>query len=139
MPGLCADSSQNLRYQTVVIDPVKTSIYIGNVLLRTTPMKRSGEVYSADYNARVFPYFFSSEKGKLWITITDDDLGRLEKGQAVFFKGSAENADHEPRRIEGRALPADMSHGKIKVRVFVTQKIQLIFNTTYRFGEGSSN
>jgi hypothetical protein len=122
-------------YETVLIDPVKTSIYVGSVTLRTTPMKRAGDVYTADYTAKVFPYFFENEKGKLWITITDEDLSHLEKGQAVFFKGHAENADHEPRRIEGRALPADAKHGKIKVRVFVTQKIQLIFNAEYRFGQ----
>ena len=122
-------------YETVLIDPVKTSIYVGSVTLRTSPMKRAGDVYTADYAAKVFPYFFENEKGKLWITITDEDLAKLEKGQAVFFKGRAENSDHEARRIEGRALPADAKHGKIKVRVFVTQKIQLIFNAEYRFGQ----
>ncbi|HEY9154386.1 MAG TPA: hypothetical protein VIM69_04605 [Opitutaceae bacterium] len=119
----------------VVIDPVKTSIYVGSVTLRTAPMKRTGESYEADYTAKVFPYFFESEKGHLSITFTNDDLATLAKGQVVFFKGHAENADHEPRRIEGRALPADPTHGKIKVRVFVTQKIQLIFNAEYRFAE----
>lgn len=133
---LRADSANAGSYQTVLIDPVKTSIYVGSVTLRTKPLQRAGEVYAADYSAKVFPYFFESEKGQLWITFTDDDLAKLAKGQAVFFKGHAENSDHEARRIEGRALPFDAKHGKIKVRVFVTEKIQLIFNAEYRF-EGS--
>ena len=122
------------KYDRVIIDSVKTSIYIGNVTLVTTPLIRTGDVYSAEYHAKVFPYFFSNEKGRLWITFTDEDLDRLAKGQAVFFKGHAEDTDHEPRRIEGRALPADATQGKIKVRVFVTEKIQLIFNAKYHFG-----
>jgi len=99
-------------------------------------MQRSGDLYTGDYNAKVFPFFFESEKGRLAITFTDEDLAKLEIGQAVFFKGHAENSDHETRRIEGRALPADTHHGKIKVRVFVTQKIELIFNAEYHFGDG---
>ena len=135
LPGVRADSSTPKPYETVVIDTVKTSIYVGSVTLRTAPLKRNGDEYDADYHAKVFPYFFESEKGHLSITFTNADLAALAKGQAVFFKGHAENSDHQPRRIEGRALPADAKHGKIKVRVFVTQKIQLIFNAEYRFGE----
>ena len=44
------------------------------------------------------------------------------------------NDDGEERHIEGRAVPADANTGKIKVRVFVSKRIQLIFNTTYRIG-----
>ena len=35
----------------------------------------------------------------------------------------------------GIATPADARSGKIKVRVFVSKRIELIFNTSYRFGE----
>ena len=121
-------------YSTVVVEPTKTSIYVGNVSLTMTPFHRSADVYAADYKAKVFPYFFSNEHGQIWITLSDDDLARLARGEVVQFKGRAENSDKEERRIEGRAVPADASHGKIKVRVFVTQKIELIFNTTYHFG-----
>ena len=54
-------------------------------------------------------------------------------GEAVEFTGCAVRADGTVRRVEGKATPADAAGGKIKVRVFVTQKIELIFNTTFRF------
>lgn len=123
------------KYDTVTVEPTKTSIYVGHVNMTMTSFHRSGEVYTADYRAKVFPYFFSNEHGQLWITLTDDDLARLEKGERVEFKGRAQNSAKEERRIEGRATPIDAKQGKIKVRVFVTPKIELIFNTTYRFEE----
>lgn len=120
-------------YETVVVDPVKTSIYVGNVALTMTPFHAGGGRYSADYRAKVFPYFFSNEHGSLWITFSDDDLARLARGERVNFTGRAENTDKEERRIEGFATPSDAKHGKIKVKVFVSKKIELIFNTLYRF------
>lgn len=121
-------------YNVVVVEPTKTSIYVGNVSLTMNAFRRSGATYVTDYKAKVFPYFFSNEHGTLSIDLTDDDLARLARGEVVQFKGRAENSEKEERRIEGRAVPSDASRGKIKVRVFVTQKIELIFNTTYRFG-----
>ena len=124
-------------YDTAMVETVKTSIYVGSVTLITTPFQRTDGVFAADYKAKVFPYFFSNEHGKLWIPFSDDELARLAKGEVIYFNGHAENSDKEQRRIEGRAVPADATHGKLKVRVFVTPKIELIFNTTYRF-EGKS-
>jgi hypothetical protein len=121
------------RYAHVEIETAKTSIYIGSVTMTTPRFTRKDGAFSSTYNARVFPYFFSSEKGKLSINISDDELRRLERGETVQFTGHAENSDGEARRIEGRAVPTNPTSGKIKVRVFVSKKIELIFNTTYRF------
>jgi hypothetical protein len=44
-------------------------------------------------------------------------------------------SDGVERRVEGKATPVDATSGKIKVRVFVSKRIELIFNTTYRFIE----
>lgn len=120
-------------YETVIVDTVKTSIYVGNVTLTTTPFHAAGGRFSADYRAKVFPYFFSNEHGSLWIALSDEDLARLVRGERVNFTGRAENSDKEERRIEGFATPTDSKHGKIKVRVFVSKKIELIFNAGYRF------
>jgi hypothetical protein len=60
-------------------------------------------------------------------------LERLAQGEAVEFTGSAINHEQAPRRVEGKATPTDALHGKLKVRVFVSPKIELIFNTTYSF------
>jgi hypothetical protein len=120
-------------YQQVDIAPTKTSIYVGSVSMTTPLFQRSGITFSSTYVAKVFPYFFQSEKGELSIDIPDEDLRRLERGELIHFVGRGKNTDGEERRIEGRAIPTDSRSGKIKVRVFVSKKIQLIFNTTYSF------
>lgn len=120
-------------FNRVDIAPTKTSIYIGNVSMTMPTLQRTGITYASTYNAKVFPYFFQSEKGELSIDIPDEDLRRLERGEVVHFVGRAQNTDRESRRIEGRAIPTDAKSGKIKVRVFVSKRIQLIFNTTYDF------
>ncbi|HEY0945508.1 MAG TPA: hypothetical protein VGD81_09580 [Opitutaceae bacterium] len=115
------------------VETAKTSIYVGSVTLAMPPFQRGGATYASTYSARVFPYFFYNESGRIAIDIPDADLRRLAAGETIHFTGRAENNDGEPRRVEGRAVPADAHSGRIKVRVWVTSKIELIFNTTYRF------
>jgi hypothetical protein len=122
------------RYDRVTVEPVSTSIYVGSVALTATPFIRKNAVYHANYVAKVFPYFFWGEKGWITIEMSDDDLRRLGQGEVVQFKGRGQNSDGEDRRIEGRAVPADANSGKIKVRVWVSKRIELIFNSTYRIG-----
>jgi len=121
------------RFATVAIEPAKTSIYIGNVTMTMPVFHRSGTRYESSYVAKVFPYFFYNEKGALGIEFTDEQLARLERGERVEFTGQARSDSGGERRIEGHATPADPGGGKIKVRIFVSKKIELIFNTTYRF------
>jgi hypothetical protein len=120
-------------FDRVLIAPTKTSIYIGTVSMTTPPLHRKNGVYETTYTAKVFPYFFSNESGTLAIEITDAQLRQLEKGDPIEFKGQGIRTDGEKRRVEGKATPTDATSGKIKVRVFVSKKIELIFNTTYRF------
>lgn len=123
------------RFNRVDIAPTKTSIYIGSVSMTMPPFTRDHGAYASTYSAKVFPYFFYNEAGRISIELSDDALRALERGEPVEFKGEAFNDDGESRRIEGRAVPGDALSGKIKVRVFVSKRIQLIFNTTYRFPE----
>jgi hypothetical protein len=120
------------RYDLVAIAPTSTSIYVGSVSMVLTPFVRRNGVYQSHYIAKVFPYFFWGEQGWIAIEMPDETLRQLAKGQAVQFKGRGMNSDGEERHIEGRAVPADANSGKIKVRVFISKRIQLIFNTTYR-------
>lgn len=121
-------------FDRVTIAPTKTSIYIGTVAMTMPTFARKNGTYQSSYVAKVFPYFFSNEKGALAITLSDEGLRQLERGETVEFAGRAVNTDGEERRIEGKATPADALSGKIKVRVFVSKRIELIFNTSYRFG-----
>jgi hypothetical protein len=134
-----AEAEAPLRtFDRVTIEPTKTSIYIGTVSMTMPPFVRKNGTYASSYTAKVFPYFFSNEKGTLAITLSDESLRKLERGEAVEFSGLAVNTVGEERRITGKATPEEGAHalrGKIKVRVFVSKRIELIFNTSYRFGE----
>lgn len=119
-------------YDRVAVAPTKTSIYIGRVALTMPTFTRVDGSYVSTYEAKVFPYFFYNESGRLSIDISDAALRQLERGEVIEFEGRAVSAGNE-RRLTGRAVPVDADHGKLKVRVFVSKRIQLIFNTTYHF------
>jgi hypothetical protein len=123
----------NPRYRRVEVAPTKTSIYVGTVSLALAPLERRQGDYTATYEAKVFPFFFYNETGRLWIECSDEQLHRLERGERVSFQGRAQRADGSEHRVEGTVTPADVTSGKAKVRVFATKSIELIFNTTYRF------
>ena len=127
-----ADASAT-AHARVEVAPTKTSIYVGTVAMTMPAFTRVGGTYSSSYVAKVFPFFFSSESGRLSVEISDEMLRQLERGEAVEFTGRAVNEEGAERRIAGKATPADAASGKIKVRVFVSRRIELIFNTTYRF------
>ncbi len=135
-----ADEPDLRRYDRVEIAPTKTSIYIGSVSMTTPSFTRTGGAYESSYAAKVFPFFFQSESGRLRVEISDDMLRRLGRGERVEFTGQAVATNGDERRVEGHATPAEpgAASGRIKVRVFVSRKIVLIFNTTYRFPDASS-
>jgi hypothetical protein len=133
LPG---ETPLDARYDKAAVEPVKTSIYIGYVKLTAPVFTRTRTGYGSNYDASVFPFFFWGEHGRMTIDASDDDLRRLARGETVSFKGHAETSDGETRLITGRAVPEDAIRGKLKVRVFVSKRIQLIFNTTYRFVGG---
>ncbi len=120
-------------YSRVEVAPAKTSIYVGTVAMTMPTLIRHGEAFESTYVAKVFPYFFYNEHGRLSIVFSDAMLRQLERGEPVEFKGLAVRADGAERRIEGKATPSDAQGGKIKVRVFYSKRVELIFNTTYRF------
>ncbi len=120
-------------YTRVEVAPTRTSIYIGTVSMTMPPFTRSGEGFESNYVASVFPYFFYNESGSLRIEFSDAAVSQLARGEPVDFTGRATRTDGAERRIEGRATPADARSGKLKVRVFYSRRIELIFNTTYRF------
>ena len=121
------------RYRRVDVAPTTTSIYIGSVALTLPPLERSSGEFAAAYEAKVFPFFFYNETGRLWIEYSDEQLRRLEQGERVSFQGRARRADGVEHRVEGFATPRAATSGKVKVRVFATKSVELIFNTTYRF------
>jgi hypothetical protein len=119
-------------WDLVRVEPVRTSIYVGSVGLTTSDFLREGDHYNATYEARVRPWFFWNETGRLSITLTAADIERLGRGERVEFKGEATNHKNKPRHITGWAESHSPATGKIKVRIGVDDT-ELIFNSTYRF------
>ena len=120
-------------YTRVIVAPAKTSIYLGTVAMTMPPFVRANGGFEAAYTAKVFPFFFYNEAGRLRVEISDASLRQLERGETIEFQGRAVREDGAERRVEGRATPDSRTSGKIKVRVFYSKRIELIFNTTYRF------
>ncbi len=119
------------RFAVVAIKPATTSLIVASVTMTMPPFTRRKVVYSSTYYAKVFPYFFYSERGRIWIAIPDADLLRAARGEAVDFKGQAVSDAGETRRVEGHAVPTGPTTGRIRVRVFVTRRISLNYDTTY--------
>lgn len=133
LPGQAEPAaSPDHRFSKVTVDPMKTSIYIGRVRLITGVFERDGDRFTAGYEAKVFPFFFYNETGRIAITLPEAELWRIANGEVRPFSGEAVNHRGKKRRIEGRAEPADADQGRIKIRVFV-DGIELIFNGAYRF------
>jgi hypothetical protein len=129
-PGARAGADLS-RYSVVRIAPVKTSVYVGSVTLTVTPFLHLGSNFTSTYSAKVFPYFFYNEAGKISIPITDETLRKLSQGETITFSGKGVSDQGSERLVEGKATPTGPDGGKIKVRISVSKRIALIFNTTY--------
>ncbi len=118
------------RFEQVAIKPATAYIYIATVTMTIPAFSRHGGVYSSTYAARVFPIFYT-ERGRIWIDIPDDALRRVASGEPIDFTGHAVNDSGDGRKIVGHAVPTGASSGKISVRVFVTRRISVTYDTTY--------
>ncbi|WP_438483253.1 hypothetical protein [Oleiharenicola lentus] len=121
-----------LPSRTVIVAPMKTSIYVGSVKLNPGVLTWQGDGFATTYEAKVTPWFFWGESGTMLIKLTHDSLGRLAMGETVEFTGDAVNEKKKTRSITGRAQPNSATTGKIKVRI-MADGVELIFNSTYEF------
>ncbi len=118
----------------VEVPAMKTSIYVGSVTLITASFTRNGDNFESTYEAKIRPWFFWNETGRIAIKLPTPDLARLAKGETVEFTGDAANHKGKPRKVTGRAQPANATSGKIKVRISV-DGTELVFNGTYEFAD----
>ena len=117
-------------WNRVQIEPMKTSIYVGRVTLLTEPFVRSGNTFTATYQAKVFPWAFWNETGEIRIVIDEANLAKLRRGERCEFTGEALNHKQKPRHVTGYADPSGAHRGRIKVRICVDDT-ELIFNGPY--------
>jgi hypothetical protein len=122
-------------WDRVTVAPMKTSIYIGSVTLTPEPFVRKGSSLTASYTAKVWPWFFWSETGRITIPLTDAILAGLARGETAEFTGEAADHRNKPRQVSGRAQPADATSGKFRIRI-TADGYSLVFNGTYRLGGG---
>jgi hypothetical protein len=93
---------------------------------------RHDQTYSADYQAKVFPYFFFNEGGRLFIEVPDSALREIADGRSFDFVGRAIRRDGRVRRVTGRVTPTSPTAGNLKVRLIVNRYLTLVFDSTYQ-------
>jgi hypothetical protein len=131
--GLSANAPETDRL--LVIDRSFTRVSAAKATLIIEPLTRKGEIFSGEYEMKVTPFFFKSEKGKLEIVVSDESLQKAGKGEPVEITGTAlTNGEDVKRKVNARATPVDKNHGQLKVW-FVADEREMVFNTTYRLVE----
>lgn len=126
------DPAEPLKYRKSVIEPANAKdIPAMRITLSAGTMNRTETGYVADYEVKVFPFFFFSEHGTVVIEITPEAMQSLESGEVISFSGEAINHKDKHRPVDGRIYPDDGLTGRIRLVVHVGS-IELIFKTTYR-------
>lgn len=127
-------AADTLPPQAVEIPVMRTSIYIGSVTLTVSTLERIADTldYSADYQARVIPWLFWSETGRITLTPKETDIERLFEGETIEVDGSATNHRGKPRIVSAKIQPEDLDGGIIKVRI-EAGGTKLVFDGRYRF------
>ena len=93
---------------------------------------RSGN-YAGDYQLKVRPYFFKSEKGTLLLAAPDDAVRKLQAGRAINFTGQAvTHKDGRTHIVLGRATPSSGDRGSVTFSI-ITDDAKIVFNTSYHF------
>jgi hypothetical protein len=119
----------------MLVDPSSSSVALGKADLVVSPLTHGGAAYLGDYQLKVTPYFFKSEKGKLQLAAPDEVVQKLEEGVPVEFTGKATNVgDGKVKVVTGKATPANKDRGKVTFSV-ETENGKMVFNTSYHFAE----
>ena len=129
-----AAGKQKGQNSRMFVAPSSTTVALGKVGLSVSPLARKEKYYVGDYQIKVTPYFFKSEKGVLVLGNGEDLLGRLAAGSAVTFTGKATSSkDGKVKVVNGRATPTDDNQGAVSFSV-ITDNGPMAFDTSYRLG-----
>jgi hypothetical protein len=117
------------------IEPSSTSLAGGKARLIVGTLNRQQVSYVGDYQLKVWPYFFKSEKGALSMIVSDESLRKLTQAVPVAFTGKAmTDGSDKTRPIDARATPSATDRGALTFSI-QTENGKLVFNTSYRFGD----
>jgi hypothetical protein len=131
------DSTNSVSTNRVLmIEPSSMSIATGKVTLTVGPLDRVNGVFTGYYRIKVSPYFFKNEKGKLAITVPDEVLAKINRGEEVAIVGTATTIGKtgRSRRIEATATPTDINCGTLRLWFMAGDK-KMIFEPAYHFSE----
>jgi hypothetical protein len=117
----------------LLIDPSSASVALWKASLIVTPLTHRDGNYVGDYQLKVRPYFFKSEKGSLLLAVSDDAVRKLQAGTAINFAGQAlKHKDGRTHIVLGRATPSSRDRGSVTFSI-VTDDARIVFNTSYHF------
>jgi hypothetical protein len=115
------------------IDPSSTSVALGKASLIVSPLTYRGGNYVGDYQLKVRPYFFKSERGSLLLAASNDAVRKLRAGTAIDFTGKAvTRSDGRTHVVLGRATPSSGDRGSVTFSI-ITDDGKLVFDTSYHF------
>ena len=117
----------------LVIGPSSASVALGKASLIISPLTHRDGNYVGNYQLKVRPYFFKSEKGSLLLAASDDAVRKLQAGTAINFTGQAvTHKDGRTHIVLGRATPSSRDRGSVTFSI-VTDDARIVFNTSYHF------
>jgi hypothetical protein len=127
--------SSGPTFRKLFIEPSSSRLLGGKAKLVVGTLNRQGKKLVGNYQIRVTPYFFKSEKGRLSIALSDSSLQALLQGMPAEFSGVAETDDtNEIRPITANATPFANDRGALLISIG-TENGKLPFQTSYRMAD----
>lgn len=119
----------------LLVDPSSTSVALrGKASLIVSALTHRDGNYVGEYQLKVKPYFFKSEKGSLLLAASDDAVRKLQAGIPMNFTGKAVTLkDGRTHIVLGRATPSSADRGNVTFSI-ITDDAKIVFNTSYHFG-----
>jgi hypothetical protein len=132
-PNSTAETSDAVT-RKLLIGPSSTSVALGGkASLIVSPLTHRNGNYVGDYQLKVRPFFFKSEKGSLLLAASDGALRKLQAGTAINFTGKAvTHKDGRTHIVLGKATPSSADRGSVTFSI-ITDDGKMVFNTSYRF------
>jgi hypothetical protein len=127
--------TSNAGTRKLFIDPSSTSVALrGKASLIVSPLAHRDGNYVGDYQLKVRPYFFKSEKGSLLLAASDNAVRKLQAGTAINFTGKAvTRKDGKNHVVLGKATPSSGDRGSVTFSI-ITDNGKMVFNSSYHFG-----
>jgi hypothetical protein len=126
--------TSNAVTRKLLINPSSTSVaFGGRASLIVSPLTHGNGNYVGDYQLKVRPYFFKSEKGSLLLAASDDAVRKLRAGTAINFTGKAvTHSDGRTHIVLGRVTPSSSDRGSVTFSI-ITDDGKMVFKTSYHF------